>query len=108
MFFKRYILQESKQRFRCLLSLSKVRLIGNLVNQVVRFQSHAFNLAKVDAVADFLAGKCVDDLGLLRVSLTLETDEAKEKKKKQNKRNKQKGTKKKGMKKKKNIRVKVK
>ena len=68
-------MQETKQRFRCLLSLSKVRLIGNLINQVVRFQTHAFNFAKVDHIAEFLAGKCVDDLGLLRVSLTLEPDE---------------------------------
>ena len=67
-----YILQERKGNRAMLLSLSKIRLVGNLINQVVRFQTHAFNFEKVPKIREFLTGKAIDDLALLRVSLSLE------------------------------------
>ncbi len=69
-----YVLQETKERFRCLLSLSKIRLVGNLVNQIVRFQTHGFNFDRVDSIAELVNSKCLDDIALLRVSLTLEAE----------------------------------
>jgi hypothetical protein len=56
--------------------LSKVRVVGNLINQVMRFQTHAFNFERVQVVQDLLNSKAVDDLALLRISLTLEPDDS--------------------------------
>ena len=70
-----YILQEKKSNRSMLLSLSKIRMVGNLINQVVRFQTHSFNFDRVDKIQEFLNGKAVDDLALLRVSLTLEPED---------------------------------
>ena len=70
-----YILNERQRNRSAMLSLSKIRLIGNLVNQVVRFQTHSYNIKPVPKVAKFLETKSVDDLALLRISLTLEPEE---------------------------------
>jgi len=70
-----YVLHERQKNQVLLLSLSKIRLVGNLINQVVRYQTHAFNFEPVKPVQEFLSSKSIDDLNLLRVSLTLEPDE---------------------------------
>jgi son of sevenless-like protein len=70
-----YVLHEKQRNRGMMLSLSKVRLVGNLVNQIMRFQTHAYNFKPLDKVVKLLDSKVVDDLALLRVSLTLEPDD---------------------------------
>ncbi len=72
-----YVLQEHQSTVKPLIcSLSKVRLVGTLINQIMRFQTHAFNYERVDAIQECFSGsKAVDDLALLRISLTLEPED---------------------------------
>lgn len=70
-----YILNEKQRNHTTMLSLSKIRLVGTLVNQVMRFQTHAYNFKPVDSISKFLMSKSIDDLNLLRVSSTLEPEE---------------------------------
>merc|ERR1711991_263085 len=48
-----YVLNEKQRSHTTMLSLSKIRLVGNLVNQVMRFQTHCFNFKPVSPCPNF-------------------------------------------------------